>query len=132
MPSCCDQPKESSSPNKADASSKDPCNNQESLASRLLSLSPVLSALLHSSCCWLPAVLDLTSIGSASAASISHLKPFFSAITLLVLVDSIRRQGFTSRNLLRALVSGLLLLLPTALAYFQPAAPVEAPRHSCH
>ncbi|ELR02988.1 hypothetical protein GMDG_05843 [Pseudogymnoascus destructans 20631-21] len=131
--SCCDQPKQSSSsPNKANAPSPDSPNNQESLSFRLPSISPVLSALLHSSCCWLPALLDLTSIGSASVASISHLKPIFSAITVWVLMDSFRRQGVTSRNLLRALVSVLILLLPMALAYFQPAAPAEAPKHSCH
>jgi hypothetical protein len=159
MSSCCDPPKPSlSSPNKSNPPSQDSHNDQESLASHLLSLSPVLSALLHSSCCWLPvgyfnasrfihhpiltrlvttnfvvqAVLDLTSIGSASASSISHLRPFFSAITFLVLMDSIGRHGFTNRNLLRSLVSVLILLFPTALAYFQPTAPVEAPRHSCH
>lgn len=119
-------------------------------------LSPVLSALLHSSCCWLPVgytsshtlilptltalmtinliqtLLDLTSIGSASAAAFSHLRPVFSAVTLLILLDSIRRQGLNRHNVLRILVSGLVLILPTALGYYQQPVTTDPSRESCH
>ncbi|OBT96539.1 hypothetical protein VE01_05288 [Pseudogymnoascus verrucosus] len=132
-PSCCDKPKEaSSSPDKADASSPDSANKQESLAFRIPTISPVLSALLHSSCCWLPTLLDLTSIGSASVASIGHLKPIFAAITVWVLMDSFRREGATNRNVLRALMSGFLLILPMILNLSHPGASAETSGKSCH
>ncbi|OBT87790.1 hypothetical protein VE02_03080 [Pseudogymnoascus sp. 03VT05] len=132
--SCCDKPEKaaSSSPDKADATSPDSPSNQESLAFRIPAISPILSALLHSSCCWLPILLDFTSIGSASVASIGHLKPIFAAITVWVLMDSFRREGATNRNVLRALASGFLLVLPMLLSLSQPGGAAEAPGQSCH
>ncbi|OBT40189.1 hypothetical protein VE00_08836 [Pseudogymnoascus sp. WSF 3629] len=145
---CCDKPEKaaSSSLDKAGATSPDSPNKEEKLAFRIPTISPVLSALLHSSCCWLPVgcfrphliahlltphqtLLDFTSIGSASVASIGHLKPIFAALTVWVLMDSFRREGATNRNVLRALASGFLLILPMILNLSNPGAAAE---ESCH
>jgi hypothetical protein len=77
-------------------------------------------------------LLDLTSIGSASAATVSNLRPIFLSITVLILLDSIRRQGLNRHNLIRMLASGLVLLLPKVLGYYQKAVEIDAPKHSCH
>jgi hypothetical protein len=77
-------------------------------------------------------VLDLTSIGSASAATVSKLRPVFLTITVLILLDSIRRQGLNHRNLLRILASVLVLFIPKIQGYYQQAVAPETPKHSCH
>ncbi|KAH8795269.1 hypothetical protein BGZ57DRAFT_1012081 [Hyaloscypha finlandica] len=110
MSSCCEAPKSSQSPSsKGDTSSKS-VQKGSGVTSWLGSFAPVFSALLHCSCCWLPTLLDLTSIGSASAATISSLRPVLLSITVLILLDSIRRQGLNRHNLLRIFASVLVLL----------------------
>ncbi|PMD36335.1 hypothetical protein L207DRAFT_637458 [Hyaloscypha variabilis F] len=130
MSSCCEAPKSSQS-SKDNISSKS-IDKNSGFTSWIDSSAPVLSALLHSSCCWLPTLLDLTSIGSASAATVSNLRPVFLSITVLILLDSIRRQGFNRHNLLRILISSLVLFIPRLQSYYQQATAVETPKHSCH
>jgi hypothetical protein len=77
-------------------------------------------------------LLDLTSIGSASAATVSSLRPVFLTLTVLILIDSIRRQGLNRHNLLRILASAFVLVFPKVLGYYQQAVAVETPKHSCH
>ncbi|KIM95385.1 hypothetical protein OIDMADRAFT_34148 [Oidiodendron maius Zn] len=77
-------------------------------------------------------LLDLNPIGSASAATVSNLRPTFVTITVLILLGSLRRQGLNRHNLLRIVASDLVLLFPKALSYYQEATAVETPKHSCH
>jgi hypothetical protein len=69
-------------------------------------------------------------VGSASAAVLGRLKPVFLAITVLLLVDGIRRRGFTAQNLLRIVFSGAVLLMPRLLKLGKPQTLTET--HSCH
>ncbi|KAH8763939.1 hypothetical protein F5882DRAFT_19942 [Hyaloscypha sp. PMI_1271] len=132
MSSCCEAPKSSQSPSsKGDTSSKS-VQKGSGVTSWIGSFAPVFSALLHSSCCWLPTLLDLTSIGSASAATISSLRPVFLSITVLILLDSIRRQGLNRHNLLRIFASVLVLFIPKIQGYYQEAVAIETPKHTCH
>ena len=149
MASCCEAPKPSQTQSRKGDISSSSDHKNSGLTAWVDSFAPVLSALLHSSCCWLPVrilllssswpnahvtqtLLDLTSIGSASAATVSNLRPVFLTITVLVLFDSIRRQGFNRHNLLRIVVSTLVLCIPRIQSYYQQAAPVDTPKHSCH
>lgn len=132
MSSCCEAPKSSLSPSSKKESSSESAQKDSAVVSWIDSFVPVFSALLHSSCCWLPTLLDLTSIGSASAATVSNLRPIFLSITVLILLDSLRRQGFNRHNLIRILASGLVLVLPKVLGYYQKAVAIDAPKHSCH
>jgi hypothetical protein len=77
-------------------------------------------------------LLDLTSIGSASAATISSLRPVFLSITVLILLDSIRRQGLNRHNLLRIFASVLVLFIPKIQGYYQEAVAIETPKYTCH
>ncbi|PGH18801.1 hypothetical protein AJ79_00214 [Helicocarpus griseus UAMH5409] len=107
MASCCD----SDDKRKASSDSKPVPNPSGS--SRLSSIiTPVASALLHSSCCWLPALLDFFTIGSASASQFQSLRPFFFWATILILVESVRRNGFDRRAFFRIAISGFFLALP--------------------
>merc|ERR1711939_430628 len=132
MPSCCESSKPSLSSLNNCHSPSDPLKRRARVTSYFSSLSPVLSALLHSSCCWLPTLLDLTTLGSASAAAFNHLRPVFLAVTLLVLLDSIRRQGLNRHNLVRILLSGLVLIFPRAFDYYQQTVTTNLSKKSCH
>lgn len=156
MPSCCESSKPSLSSLNNCHSPSDPLKRRARVTSYFSSLSPVLSALLHSSCCWLPVgytysrtlllptltsltiinfiqtLLDLTTLGSASAAAFNHLRPVFLAVTLLVLLDSIRRQGLNRHNLVRILLSGLVLIFPRAFDYYQQPVTTNLSKKSCH
>lgn len=133
MSSCCSATPDSSTSSSANA--QPPCElsqSQSFFKSYYSSLSPLFSALLHSSCCWLPTLLDLTSIGSASAASITRLRPVFLAITIVIILDSLRRQGLSRHNVIRIVLSALVLLLPQIHGSYQKITTVGPPKKSCH
>ncbi|KAK2780896.1 hypothetical protein FQN52_001993 [Onygenales sp. PD_12] len=121
MASCCD------SKDAPKAASPAPSNT-----SRFAQITPIASALLHSSCCWLPVLLDFFSIGSASASQIHYLRPFFFWATLLILVESVRRNGLDRRAFLRIAISGFLLALPQLEKFTKRATEVDASHKSCH
>lgn len=60
-------------------------------------------------------------------ASVQTLRPFFFLVTVLLLIDSFRRRGFTRRNFGRALFSAAILAMPTVLVWSKgsPAAVVK-------
>merc|ERR1711939_76244 len=103
MPSCCESSKPSLSSLNNCHSPSDPLKRRARVTSYFSSLSPVLSALLHSSCCWLP-----------------------------ILLDSIRRQGLNRHNLVRILLSGLVLIFPRAFDYYQQTVTTNLSKKSCH
>jgi hypothetical protein len=139
MPECCSSKPEPSEPPKS-------------------GLFAALSALLYSSCCWLPVfatqprpiltceltliqlLLDGLSLGSASATflqPLQHLKPALLALTVLLSVDTLRRRGLSCETLLRAALPVLVLLVPTALKAVRPAntntlLQHQEHHHSCH
>jgi hypothetical protein len=143
MPSCCDSPKEP-------PSYSDPPSG--ALFPRLYSLSPIALSLLHSSCCWLPVstcthiyaqaidlflrsfqvLLDISSVGSASATALHRLRPLFLLTTLLLLIASVRREGLCRRSLLRIAVSGLVLGLPQLSTFARRSWTPTAAHKSCH
>ncbi|GFF87324.1 hypothetical protein IFM53868_05110 [Aspergillus udagawae] len=89
---------------------------------------PEGSALLSSSCCWLPTVLDFVFAGSVTATGIQKLRPFFLAVSVLTLAWSISRQGLNKSNLRRAIICACLLAWSQ---YSQRAQPAKG-HHSCH
>ncbi|EZF69063.1 hypothetical protein H105_08469 [Trichophyton soudanense CBS 452.61] len=98
--SCCENsPSPSSSETKQSTSpgQKEGSQPQGVLAS----LSPVFFALLHSSCCWLPILLDFLSIGTASVSIFERLRPAFLLFTLLTLGWSVYRNGFDKTQISR-------------------------------
>ncbi|CAG8169078.1 unnamed protein product [Penicillium olsonii] len=82
-------------------SSKPAQNHDGTLLRRLFQLIvkflPEGSALLSSSCCWLPTVLDFLFAGSVAAASVEKLRNAFLAISILTLVCGVRREGLSRR-----------------------------------
>jgi hypothetical protein len=78
------------------------------------------------------ALLDIFTIGSASAATMHRLKPLFLAITLLLLVDRFRRKGVTRDNLLHVALTCALLAVPRILDVVKKPHPVVAHTGSCH
>ncbi|KLJ06302.1 hypothetical protein EMPG_10286 [Blastomyces silverae] len=107
MASCCDP----NSERKASSDSKTASNPSPTGSSLFSFVSPVASALLHSSCCWLPTLLDAFSIGSASASQFQSLRPFFFWVTLLILAESVRRNGLNRRTFYRIAISGFFLAI---------------------
>ncbi|KAJ5199234.1 hypothetical protein N7491_000209 [Penicillium cf. griseofulvum] len=70
---------------------------------------PEGSALLSSSCCWLPTVLDFLFAGSVATTGIEKLRNVFLAISILTLIWGVRREGFSRRMLWRiSICVGLL------------------------
>ncbi|ODH27262.1 hypothetical protein ACO22_04259, partial [Paracoccidioides brasiliensis] len=57
-------------------------------------------------------LLDFFSFGSASASQFQTLRPFFFWATLLILAESIRRNGLDRRAFFRITISGFFLALP--------------------
>ncbi|EEH37708.2 hypothetical protein PAAG_08126 [Paracoccidioides lutzii Pb01] len=114
MATCCDQAEED---HKVLPNSKTILNS-----SRFSLISPVVSALLHSSCCWLPTLLDFFSFGSASASQFQTLRPFFFWATLLILAESVRRNGLDRRAFFRITISGFFLALPQLSQFTKRAA----------
>ncbi|KAK2734311.1 hypothetical protein FQN57_001716 [Myotisia sp. PD_48] len=116
MPSSCCEKTPEKTPEKPsdDSCCKKPSDSRSlsRLQSALGTLSPVLPALLHSSCCWLPALLDFLSIGSASAGFSARFRSVFLLVTLLILGWSVYRDGFTKRNIQRIALSFILLSWP--------------------
>ncbi|KGO78033.1 hypothetical protein PITC_025610 [Penicillium italicum] len=87
-------------------------DHNDSLLQRLFHLVvkflPEGSALLSSSCCWLPTVLDFLFAGSVATAGIEKLRNTFLAISILTLVWGVWREGFSRRMVWRiALCAGL-------------------------
>ncbi|QQK43119.1 cyclin domain protein [Penicillium digitatum] len=80
-------------------------DNDGSLLQRLFQLVvkflPEGSALLSSSCCWLPTVLDFLFAGSVATAGIEKLRNAFLAISVLTLLGGIWREGFSRRMVWR-------------------------------
>ncbi|OAT10133.1 hypothetical protein BDBG_17306 [Blastomyces gilchristii SLH14081] len=128
MASCCDPNNE----RKASSDSKTASNPSLTSSSLFSFVSPVASALLHSTCCWLPTLLDAFSIGSASASQFQSLRPFFFWVTLLILAEGIRRNGLDRRTFYRIAISGLFLALPRLSNLAKQVANPEATHHRCH
>jgi len=150
MPPCC---KDSPS---GESKSADPATSGPSALWRLALaentlLAPVVTALLHGSCCWLPVrgkratvsslvansltskgLLDLLTVGSASVATVHRLRPFLLTITVVLLADSLRRRGPTYRNIVQVTLCGVLLLLPRLANSVGKMGTVTAPTRSCH
>ncbi|OJD28176.1 hypothetical protein ACJ73_00413 [Blastomyces percursus] len=108
MASCCDPNNE----RKGSSDSETASNPSPSGSSPFSFVSPVASALLHSTCCWLPSLPDAFSIGSASASQFQSLQPFFFWVTLLILAEGIRRNGLDRRTFYRIAISGFFLAFP--------------------
>ncbi|KAJ5958720.1 uncharacterized protein N7479_005870 [Penicillium vulpinum] len=91
---------------------------------------PEGSALLSSSCCWLPTVLDFLFAGSVATSGIEKLRNLFLAISILTLILGVRREGFSRRMLWRiSICVGLL-----AWAQVNRSGKVDSTgkKHSCH
>ncbi|KAJ5229931.1 hypothetical protein N7489_010639 [Penicillium chrysogenum] len=90
---------------------------------------PEGSALLSSSCCWLPTVLDFLFAGSVATAGIEKLRNAFLAISILTLVWGVWREGLSRRMLWRiAICVGL-----SAWEQVNRAGKVDGEgHHSCH
>ncbi|KAJ5554813.1 hypothetical protein N7461_003283 [Penicillium sp. DV-2018c] len=99
------------------------------LLQKALEFLPEGCALLSSSCCWLPTVLDFLLAGSLAANSLEKLRTALLAISILALVWGVRREGLSRRMLARiSLCVGLL-----AWAYVNPWEKVgSSGQHSCH
>ncbi|KAK9440230.1 hypothetical protein VB005_04851 [Metarhizium brunneum] len=130
MSSCCDKTSHNSS-------KPEPENAHESTSKRWPqlqnhSLAPFISALLHGSCCWLPALLDVLTVGSASVSAVHRLQPVFLAITLVLLGDRFRRRGLTRDNMLHLVFTCVLLGLPRVLEALKKPQPVAGHGGRCH
>ncbi|KAJ5512683.1 hypothetical protein N7463_002235 [Penicillium fimorum] len=90
---------------------------------------PEGSALLSSSCCWLPTVLDFLFAGSVASAGIENLRNVFLAISILALIWGVHREGFSRRMLWRiSICIGL-----SAWAQVNRWGKVDGKgKHSCH
>jgi len=120
MPDCCSPKPESSDTSKS-------------------GLYVTFPALLYSSCCWLPILLEGLTISSAAATFLGpfqQLKPILLAVTILLSVHTLRRQGLSRRAILQATLPVLVLLAPAALKAVRTAnnAPLQHHGHhrSCH
>ncbi|KGO45650.1 hypothetical protein PEXP_062480 [Penicillium expansum] len=93
------------SSDKPKPSGKSNPDHDGSLLQRLLQLVfkylPEGSALLSSSCCWLPTVLDFLFAGSVATAGIEKLRNTFLAISILALIWGVWREGFSRRMVWR-------------------------------
>merc|ERR1711977_703348 len=58
-------------------------------------------ATLHLSCCWVPALVDVISVGTASTTYIPQSRNVFLILTILILAWSINRDGLSRRNVIR-------------------------------
>ncbi|KAE8360067.1 hypothetical protein BDV27DRAFT_135122 [Aspergillus caelatus] len=90
---------------------------------------PEGSALLSSSCCWLPALLDWVFAGSITATGMERLRPFFLAISIITLAWGIRREGLSRGMVRRAIISVILVAWQ---GYNQRRQAVNGHHHSCH
>ncbi|KAF3391596.1 hypothetical protein F1880_007643 [Penicillium rolfsii] len=90
---------------------------------------PEGSALLSSSCCWLPTALDFLFAGSVTAAGVEYLRNALLATSVVGLVWGVHREGLSRRMMWRiAICFGLL-----AWAQYNRRAQVVRPEsHSCH
>ncbi|KAJ5875478.1 uncharacterized protein N7473_012825 [Penicillium subrubescens] len=90
---------------------------------------PEGSALLSSSCCWLPTVLDFLFAGSVTAAGVEYLRNALLATSIVGLVWGVRREGFSRRMVWRIVICFGLL----AWAQYNRRTQVVRPgSHSCH
>merc|ERR1712225_84824 len=62
-------------------------------------------ATLHLSCCWVPALVDVISVGTASTTYIPQSRNVFLILTILILAWSINRDGLSRRNVIRIALS---------------------------
>ncbi|OQE40220.1 hypothetical protein PENCOP_c006G00240 [Penicillium coprophilum] len=97
----------------SDNPSRESNHHDESLLQRpfqlIVKYLPEGSALLSSSCCWLPTVLDFLFAGSVATAGIEKLRNLFLAISILTLIWGVRREGLSRRMLWRiSICVGLL------------------------
>ncbi|KAJ5796968.1 uncharacterized protein N7518_005508 [Penicillium psychrosexuale] len=90
---------------------------------------PEGSALLSSSCCWLPAVLDFLFAGSVATAGVEKLRNTFLAISILTLIWGVWREGLSRRMVWQiAICVGL-----SAWEQMNQWAKVDGKEHhSCH
>ncbi|KAF9250542.1 hypothetical protein DTO013E5_5436 [Penicillium roqueforti] len=90
---------------------------------------PEGSALLSSSCCWLPAVLDFLFAGSVATAGVEKLRNAFLAVSILTLIWGVWREGLSRRMVWRiAICVGL-----SAWEQMNQWAKVDGKgHHSCH
>ncbi|CAI7599418.1 unnamed protein product [Penicillium palitans] len=90
---------------------------------------PEGSALLSSSCCWLPTVLDFLFAGSVATAGIEKLRNAFLAISILTLIWGVWREGLSRRMVWRiAICVGL-----SAWEQVNQLGKVDGKgQHSCH
>ncbi|BCS25327.1 uncharacterized protein APUU_50038A [Aspergillus puulaauensis] len=106
-----------------------PRTDDEGLSGRAYQLFSTMlpegSALLSSSCCWLPTLLDFIFAGSITAVGVQKLRFFFLAISVLTLSASIAREGFSRGNVRRAIICAGLLV------WTQYSQRAQA-HHSCH
>ncbi|CAG8394191.1 unnamed protein product [Penicillium salamii] len=94
----------------------------------VVNILPEGSALLSSSCCWLPTVLDFLFAGSVAAASVKKLQTVFMVISLLSFLWTARREGLGRRLFWR--VSILVGLF--AWTQVNRSRNVGSEHHSCH
>merc|ERR1712098_697622 len=91
MSSCCSTPSE-------------PDSHQNSW------LSPVIPALLSSSCCWLPTLVDIAALPVAASSATHSLSSVSGIITLLIIGFDFLRGNINRRSLRRAFLSLAILL----------------------
>ncbi|KAJ6132496.1 hypothetical protein N7471_007711 [Penicillium samsonianum] len=126
----CSSDKTSDKPSDTSKSSQD---HDGSLLQRLFQLVvrylPEGSALLSSSCCWLPTVLDFLFAGSVATAGIEKLRNAFLAISILTLIWGVWREGLSRRMVWRiAICVGL-----SAWEQVNQWGKVDSKgQHSCH
>merc|ERR1711939_945968 len=75
------------------------------LRDTLSTVLPAITATLHLSCCWVPALVDVISVGTASTTYIPQSRNVFLILTILILAWSINRDGLSRRNVLRIALS---------------------------
>ena len=155
MSSCCEKPSENSRCGHTDSTNE---QSDSGLPGVFSKLSPVIPALLHSSCCWLPvihyplklrcqplcssfanpesfpsqAVLDFLSIGSASISIFQRFRSVFLVLTLLILGWDIYNRGLTKRNLGRIALSALFLSWPHLSSVIRQPDTHGTHHKSCH
>lgn len=76
-------------------------------------------------------LLELFTVGAASAATVHRLRPVLLLVTIILLADRLRRRGPTFRNLIQIALCGALLLLPGLLESVRKLRTL-APTRSCH
>ncbi|KAL1959849.1 hypothetical protein VTO42DRAFT_994 [Malbranchea cinnamomea] len=109
------------------------CKEEQSGAlAKLSGVSPFFSALLSCSCCWLPALLDFLSVGSASVTILERFRPIFLLITIGLLSWDLHKRGFTQRTVKRIIISGILLIWPQLLDLLRKEGAAQPVAHKCH